>query len=105
MQQPDLFDLEEGRRLRQGALDAQEDQNPTWLEEARRVAQVISDTHGQVNANEVRRVMEARALFPKHPNAWGSVFRGKSWQRTGERVPSAIKTSHASEISVWRHVH
>jgi len=104
MQQSNLFDLDAGRRLRDEALDAQEDQNPTWLEDARKVAQVISDIRGQVNANEVRRVMEARGLFPKHPNAWGSVFRGKEWERTGERVPSAIKTSHASEISVWRHV-
>ena len=97
-----IFDLAAGKRLRDEALDTQEDINPEWIDTARATARTIAHIHGEVNANQVRRVMEARGLFPKHPNAWGSLFRGKEWERTGERVPSIIKTSHASEISVWR---
>lgn len=97
-----IFDLAAGKRLRDEALDTQEEINPIWIDIARETARNISRARGHVNANEVRKVMEARGLFPKHPNAWGSLFRGKEWERTGERVPSIIKTSHASEISVWR---
>jgi hypothetical protein len=100
--QPSLFDLAEGKRLRDLALSQHEDMNPKWLDVARTTAFMIAKAYGTVNANEVRAVLEPAGIFPHHPNAWGSLFRGKMWERTGERVPSKIKSSHASEIGVWR---
>jgi hypothetical protein len=101
-EQPDLFDLAEGKRLRDLALSRHEDRNPKWLDLARTVAFGIAKENGTVNANEVRAILEPAGIVPHHPNAWGSLFRGKMWERTGERVPSKIKASHASEIGVWR---
>lgn len=96
------MDLEKGKKLRDEALDSMEEFSQGWITVARRVAVTLAKNNGTVTANDVREVTEHMGVFPKHPNAWGSLFRGKIWERTGERVPSRVVTSHASEISVWR---
>jgi len=97
-----IFDLVEGKRLRDEALETMEARSPEWIVEARRVAVTVAQRQGTVTANDVRAVLEPLGIFPKHSNSWGSLFRQNIWERTGERVPSRIVTSHASEISVWR---
>ena len=100
--QPTLFDLAEGRRLRDAGIARVRDHSPEWILEARRVAVIIARRQGTVNANEVRAVLEPLGIVPKHHNSWGSLFSGRLWERTGERVQSQVVASHAREISVWR---
>tara|TARA_R100000664_G_C2748680_1_gene136096 strand:- start:1642 stop:1968 length:327 start_codon:yes stop_codon:yes gene_type:complete len=35
-------------------------------------------------------------------NAAGSIFKGKKWKFTGERIQSRRPAAHAREIKVWR---
>jgi len=35
-------------------------------------------------------------------NAAGSIFAGKRWKFTGDRVKSRRPSAHAREIKVWR---
>ena len=97
------IELQLGKNLRDYGLDLVEANNMSWVERIRKVAQHISNQHGSVSADDLRRYAKKNNDHPAHHNAWGSVFRGRGWLVIG-RKKSTIASAHAREIMVWRWV-
>ena len=93
-----LFDAEEAERRRDLGVESVRE---TFVEAMRRVAIQMSDTEGQVSSDDLRRHAKERGISPKHPNAWGVIFRGKGWTCVG-RMKSSLVSNHAREIRIWK---
>ena len=92
-----------GLRLKQRGIDAVEESNFDWVSFMRELAQTHSDIYGSVTADNVRNVSEKTARHPKHPNAYGAVFKGKGWKAIGY-TQSQHPSNHGRTIRVWRWV-
>ena len=91
-----------GLFMRDNGLDSVENNNLNWVERMREIAKNISAEIGEVCADDLRRIADKTNDQPGHPNAWGSVFRGREWHVVGRRK-SITPTAHAREIKVWRY--
>ena len=96
--------LEEGKELREEGIRRVSAANKEWLEAAREEAKRVCLLQGTVSAVELRRWAEATNCFPKHPNTWGAIFRGPSWETTGDWVPCEHTEGHARNVRVWTYV-
>jgi len=94
------LDLEAGRAGKKRGLDAVEGNNPSFVRQLRAAAKAHSLRHGSVTADDIRRIAAEEGLTPTHKNAWGAIFRGRGWQKVGERA-SVIATNHAHRNPVW----
>jgi hypothetical protein len=94
------LDLEAGRSRKERGLDAVAGNNESFVGTLRRAAQAHALRHGSVTADDVRTIAEQLGLTPTHKNAWGAIFRGRGWERIGER-PSQLATNHAHRNPVW----
>ena len=90
-----------GLFMRDRGIDSVEQNNLTWVERMRFHAKKISDTFGEVCADDLREIAARTHDNPEHCNAWGAVFRGKQWRVIGRRK-STTPTAHAREIKVWK---
>ena len=99
MKQTTIFDIEEARAKRDGGLSLVERNNQRFLQVARDTAKRICAVKGTVTMDEVR---EQCPWEPLHPAAWGSVFRGKDWEWTGEWKQSKIVSRRGGYQRVWR---
>jgi hypothetical protein len=96
----DLFDISEGRLLKQKGMEAAEFsyQASEWLERARSVAELLVAKRGEVTSDDVLRVC------PRPPevsfNATGSLFRGKKWKSIGW-TNTAQTQGHCRAIRRW----
>lgn len=93
--------LDEGVRLKIQGLDALEDDH-RFLDTMREAAIRISHESGFVTSDNLRVLADKLGLKPKHPNAWGALFRGPHWTIIG-RQKSAVPGNRAREIKVWRY--
>src|SRR5690242_12215612 len=93
--------LEFGRRLKRRGQDAVESHDPTFQQTMRAVARRLALEHGNVTGDDLRKWAADRGIQPKHPNAWGAVFRERGWQCVGY-VQSAVVSRHAGRIGVWK---
>lgn len=91
-----------GLTLRELGLNAVEMHNLIWLERIRRVAKSISRDLHQVSADDLRLYAKFNDDEPKHPNAYGAVFKRKEWRLIG-RKKSSTPSARAREIKVWRY--
>ena len=98
-EQAGLFDLAEGRRRRDEALEGHEKSEPTWLDRARVIGRTLARAQGTVTADDIRAVMSDE---PHHPNVWGAIFKGSEWEPTGQFVPSKKASRKANPQRVWR---
>ena len=96
-----LFDFDEGQRLKVEGLTQAAEQVPTLLEKARQIAVELCRERGSVHADAVSRVMRQQGLDDLGPAA-GSVFKGKQWVWTGEWHVSARIANHGRLQRVWR---
>ena len=99
-----MFDLEAGRGLRDEVLDALANMPGGFLELARRYAYRYAEVHGMVTSDDVRRWANTVGLEPDSPKQWGALFMDKGWVKIGY-TQTAIKTSHARPIGVWKYDH
>lgn len=95
------FNLEEAMTARRTGQKRVEENNERFMAEARKTAKRISLRKGDVTADDVRR--ECR-FDPLHPNAWGAVFRSKSFVWTGEWRRSEQVQGRGNMQRVWRWV-
>jgi hypothetical protein len=95
------FNFTESIAARDRGMTIAADNNRDLLEQAREIAVSIARRKGTVTADDVAYEMECREL-PPLGNAAGSLFKGKQWAWTGQRIKSARVHAHANELKVWR---
>lgn len=101
MTQPPLpFDLTQAESRRDQGTSSVAASNADFVEHMRHIAEDICRDRGQVTCDDLRRYALRHGLKPKHPNAWGAVFRGNGWRCIG-RAKSQLASNHAREIRVW----
>jgi hypothetical protein len=74
--------------------------NQTFIESARSIARMLCRQHGETNADEVRAECEKRGILPRHPNAFGAVFRSKEFIAVGDYI-SRQKQGHGNKCYRW----
>jgi hypothetical protein len=90
---------ERGETQKQMGLDLVEEHNPDFIQLMRNQAFLVARIHGQVCCDDLRAYAKMHNIKPKHPNAWGAVFR-TGFRRIGY-TPSAWPSCHARVIGVW----
>ncbi len=103
----DLFDVAESNRLKEEGMTAAEyGGKHMLLDHARHVAKQIAMLRESrtVTADDVGKAFEKEGITESLGNAAGSLFRGKEWEFTGQRIKSSRKSNHSREIKVWRYV-
>ena len=104
-----------GAARKKSGLDTVSDTNSDWVRLLRAKAVEIAIETGEVHIDDLRRYADAEHLAPEmfceqckeggcdrvHKNAWGAVFRGKSWIFTGRYRKSDYTTNHTRECKVW----
>lgn len=95
-----LFDRQEGERLKSEGQESVELHNENFVADMREVAKRLSRLNGRVTSDELRFHAAHYGLKPKHPNAWGSIFRGTEWVCVGH-TKSTLKSNHARTIKIW----
>ena len=98
-EQIDIFDLEAARREREEGIRKAEVGNQEFLNAARALAIHICRQRGTVTMDDIRRELR---VAPRHPNAYGSVFKNARFKFTGEYRQSELKSRHGSMQRVWR---
>jgi hypothetical protein len=101
----DLFDIVMGEHeKRQGMSNAEHSQKSSLLEKARDVAErlALADPNRLCNADDVGVAMQDMGITGSLGPAAGSLFKGKKWEFTGQRIRSRRTSNHAREIKVWR---
>lgn len=104
--QGELFDLAEGVARKEAGLDQVEETDARglrWIDRARTEACRVAAANPARTAtsDDIRRWAAATDDHPHHPNAWGSIFRGKNWVNAG-LTRSKLATNHGRRIFVWR---
>lgn len=97
------LNLFRGQQKQSAGIERVAKHNASFLELMRGVAKRISLEQGSVSVDALRVFASERGLVPIHPNAWGSIFRGKDWKMIG-REPSSVVSNHAREVKVWKWV-
>ena len=88
-------DLFAGLAARDEGIRKVAENNEEFLDLARRTAVAICELRGCVTSDEVR---EAMPLVPKHPNAYGAIFKDKRFEWTGQFIQSTFQAK--SSLSV-----
>lgn len=88
-----------GEERKQMGLDLVSDHNPDFLKIVRNRANLMCRLNGSVSSDELRAWADEVGVFPKHPNAWGAVFR-HGFRRI-EMRPSFRPSAHHRLVSVW----
>ena len=96
------FDFEKAQRAKEIGMTTAADNKKALLEYARGIA-VELGRKGDVSADDVQRVLEARGISVRAlGNAAGSLFERKKWEWTGRFVKSQREHSHSNLLRVWR---
>lgn len=93
------FNLDAAIALRDEGLRRVAENSEEFLKEARGTARLICEAKGTVTADDVRR---GCPITPRHPNAWGAVFKSKEFEFTGAMRQSEVETRHGGMQRVWR---
>ena len=89
---------------KQFSLNLVETNNHTWIESMRGEGRRIARAKGRVCADDLRDYAETLlrnyGLQPKHPNAWGAIFRTDEFQML-DYCNSIHPSNHARLIRVY----
>lgn len=98
-----VVDIEAGRRLRDEGIEAVCTPNAQFLHTARAIAVALCRVRGTITADDVRREWDTCGFpQPTHPNAWGGLFRGETFEPTGEFRQSSYVSRRGGMQRVWR---
>jgi len=89
-----------GKQLKEQGQIRVEVNNQEFVDAMRFNARLIAKQNGSVSTDDLRAVADRLNLKPKHPNCWGSIFRGKEFQPLGF-IQSKIPSNHARVIREW----
>lgn len=93
------FNLELALQARDEGIRRVAVNNEQFLKVARAIAKQLCAERGAITMDDVRAACD---LLPLHPNAWGSVFKDRAFQPTGEYRRSALVQGHGNRQMVWR---
>ena len=99
MKQADLFDLVEGRRLRNDGIDRVETHYPDYLDRARVAAKEHAVRYGRVDINDVRKIVGSPPPGVHH-NIMGAVFHESCWRVIG-MTQVRHPAGHARRVLVY----
>lgn len=88
-----------GQEQKKHGMDLVQDHNPDFVSLCKNYAHYYAGKHGAVSADEVRVWADNNDITPRHPNAWGVVFRS-GFTKVGYR-PSTNPASHGRIIAIW----
>lgn len=97
--------MSEGQLLMNLGKDRVELNNQQWVYAMRTRARVISGLEGRVTTDDLHRYVNELG-HPKHPNAWGAIFRNNkalkkgTWHVIGYEK-SKRKEARSRRIAVW----
>lgn len=100
-----------GAERKEKALDDHEDHKHAairWLRKTLHNLYDVRVAHGGsrfVTADDARNLYEGSNFPPEYAENrtfFGSIFRGKEWEATGDRVPSLHPSNNARSIMCWR---
>ena len=100
-----------GEERKEKALDDHEDHKHEAIRWLRKTLRALYDTrvaHGGprfVTADDARNLYEGSNFpeeYAENRTFFGSIFRGKEWEATGDRVPSLHPSNNARSIMCWR---
>ena len=98
--QPPLFDLKEGRRRKDAAMDAFEQSGRQWLGRARMAAMSHLEFIGWVTTDDVLAIV-GKPPAGLHHNIIGAIFSGSTWEIVGY-TKTQRPEGHARRIGIWR---
>lgn len=99
-----LLDLAEGLHRKEAGMNIAAENNATILVEAKNVARDLGRRNRKraISADNVMEVMVSRGYGQKClGNAAGSLFSGRDWQWSGDRIKSKRPHAHANELKTW----
>lgn len=89
-----------GQQLKLDGMDRVERNNALFVRNFRELALTIARANGTVTSDDLRKIADKIDVQPDHPNAWGSIFRGKFFKPVGY-TQSEIPSCHGRTIRVW----
>ncbi len=98
----DQLDLEFGLKLKEEGMAKAAAKNADFLEEIDVIAKKIVSVCGEVHADAIHDEIIANDLKIPKGAFWGSIFKRKEWEFTGNRIKSSQPKNHGREIKVWR---
>lgn len=98
---PDLFNPQEGERLKRQGMERAAAARPTLLQIAQDLAQEYAQETGTCTADDVALLLRAKDL-PQLGCAAGSLFKGKQWYWNGGTTLSVRPRNHRHILRVWR---
>lgn len=96
------FDFDTAIRLRDHGIMQTCLANEDFVRWARGYAMVHAGMHGEVHIDDVRRAAMVLDKNPQSSAAWGAIFHGKQWEKTGEYRQSTFVSNHGHASPVWR---
>jgi hypothetical protein len=98
-----LLDLPAGEALRDKGVERVSRGSPGFLYLMREKAREICRIKGEVCSDDLRVYAAGEGIKPRHPNAWGAVFRESGWEAVGAKK-SKVPSCHARMIRIWQWV-
>ena len=76
--------------------------NGDFLDAMRSLAYEVCKRNGVVTSDDLRRGADTMGIAPDHQNAWGAIWRGNKFIKTGKYIASRIPSNHSRMIAEWR---
>jgi hypothetical protein len=92
--------LDLGARLKEQGQKQVEEHNRPWIDWMRMQARFLAKKDGTVTTDDLQDIADWWNRHPKHPNAWGSVFK-EGFERVGY-TKSRRPKARCRVISVWK---
>lgn len=90
----------EGESAKEEGKARVESHNQDFIESMRNLALYLAQTNGFVTTDQLHEWADSRGIAPRHPNAFGAIFRGPQWRSAGF-VKSKRPSAHARMIREW----
>jgi hypothetical protein len=104
----DLFDLAEGKRLRDRGIEQISNHNEPWIVLCQREAEHFISTRDSFTGEDIRFHCQFKVGLPRHPNGWGalinSLVKRKIIRANGQLFQSKNETSHARKAQVYTRI-
>lgn len=92
--------LDRGLELKASGMARAETRALSFVQPLRAAAKAWAVEHGEITADDVRRLAAQLGLVPPNKNCWGPIFSERGWRIVGYSA-STTRTNHAHRNPVW----
>lgn len=96
------LDQAAGAALKDHGHSSIEQTDPAFVAVMREMAKALSERDGSVTTDALRLWAVSQGMYPKHQNAYGTIFKGPHWKIIGRKY-SAIPSNHGRSICIWKY--